>query len=66
MCKFIEVERVVHRLNDKGTGLHVRLITDETVMYKDMTFEEMIKLRDFLDKQIDTIGKSFFERAGSL
>jgi hypothetical protein len=60
--QFIKTDKLIYRRNEEN-GLHVRLISDEVILYTDLTREEMIKLRDFLNEQIVD---SFWQRAGSL
>jgi hypothetical protein len=50
--QFIEAERVAYRPNPDGS-MHLRLISGEAVMYKDMTLDMMRSLRDWLDRQIE-------------
>ena len=53
--RFVEADRYIART--ENNELHIRLISDSVVMYQNIDFEEMKKLRDWLNGQIELIEK---------
>lgn len=50
--KFIKADRCIYREDDKDE-VQIRLISEEVVMYTNLNIEEMKKLRDFLNREIE-------------
>lgn len=53
--RFVEADRYIART--ENNELHIILISESVVMYQNIDLEEMKKLRDWLNGQIELIEK---------